>query len=90
MVRSAAAVADEAVEAMVLRGDSDGDAVLLGADLEAVADDGGAPRARVDMRRRAVARDVVSTRFALRLFAPRGAASRRPDDDEHEEPAHRR
>ena len=55
------------------------------ADLEAVADDGGAPRARVDMRRRAVVRDVVSTRFALRLFAPRGAASRPPDEDEEAE-----
>ena len=60
------------------------------ADLEAVADDGGAPRARVDMRRRAVVRDVVSTRFALRLFAPRGAASRPPDEDEEAEVAPKR
>ena len=48
------------------------------------ADDGGAPRARVDMRRRAVVRDVVSTLFALRLFVPRGAddGSGSSSDDE--------
>ena len=49
-------------------------------DLDAGADDGGAPKLRVDMRRRAVVRDVVSTRFALRLFAPRGANSLSEED----------
>jgi len=93
MVWSAAAAADEAVDTMVLGGESDGDAdlldadALLDADLEVVADDGGAPRARVDMRRRAVVRDVVSTRFALRLFAPHAAASRAALDDDEDQAA---
>ena len=76
---------DEAVDTMALGGDIDGDADLLDADLEAAADGGGAPRARVDMRRRAVVRDVVSTRFAAVVRAARGAASRAASDDDEDE-----
>ena len=62
-------------------------------DAETDLDEGAGDPTRIDMRRRAVVRDVVSTRFALRLFAPRGAATTPPpllDDDDDDDNASRR
>ena len=63
-------------------------------DAETDLDEGAGDPTRIDMRRRAVVRDVVSTRFALRLFAPRGSATTAPalldDDDDDDNASSRR